>query len=162
MSSRVLITVVLDTINDEFNNTSLNVAIDLKDPRGIDLAKITNTPGYYLYIYDKTPKQIFSFNSASDSLITDIVSKINLAKGTMFDIDTNFLTRTINTKNEFIYKFINYPGPLFDIQDDVFLDALTYFIELLIISSSNSIKITNTNISGTPILSLNNMIFKAN
>ena len=79
----------------------------------------------------------------------------------MFEIDDNFITRTINTKNEFIYKFVNYPGPLFDIQDDVFIDALQYFIELLIISSSNNI-IINTNISGTPILSLDNMSFNTN
>jgi hypothetical protein len=159
MTGRVLITIVLDTINDSYNNTSLNISLDLKDIRGIDLTKITNTPGYYLYIYDKTPKQIFSYNSSSSSLISDIVSKINLAKGTMFEIDTNFITRTINTKNEFIYRFVNFPGPLYNIDDEVFYDALVYFMELLVISSSDNIKITNTNISGTPILSLNNMNF---
>ena len=73
MSSRVLITVILNTNTDDSNNTSLNVSVDLKDPRSIDISKITNTPGYYLYIFDKTPKQIFSFNSASNTLISDIL-----------------------------------------------------------------------------------------
>ena len=163
MVGQLLITVVLDLITDTFNNMSLNIAIDIKNPRNIKLNDITNIPGYYLYIYDKTPKEIFSSNGASNgasnALITDMVSKLNLAKGSLFEIDSNFLTTVINTKNEFIYRFSSFPGPLFDIQDEVFYDALKYFIELLVISSSSSIKITNSNIVGIPIISLENMSF---
>jgi hypothetical protein len=98
---------------------------------------------YYMCIYDSKDTYVFS-NFILNIIINDIITKMLLATGTIFDINPNFQTILKDNKKYNFYKFISYPNTTLNIDDDIFITSLQYYIELLILSSSKNLKFTNS------------------
>lgn len=105
----------------------------------LKLSKTILSNGYYVCIYDST-----SSNTFSNLILNDIITKMLLASGTIFDINPNFQTISKDNVRYNVYKFISYPNTTLNIDDDVFKTSLQYYIELLILSSSKNLKFTNS------------------
>lgn len=133
------------------NNNTNNISIKITENNDTDSLKLDTTVlsnGYYLCIYDSTKNNVFS-NFILNNIINDIITKMLLSLGTIFDINPNFQTILKDTIRYNIYKFVNYPNTTLNIDDDVFKTSLQYYIELLILSSSKNIKFTNSLINSS-------------
>jgi hypothetical protein len=125
-------------LNINTNNISVTVNTN---SLGLDTTILAN--GYYMCIYDSTDTYVFS-NFILNIIINDIITKMLLATGTIFDINPNFQTILKDNKKYNFYKFISYPNTTLNIDDDIFITSLQYYIELLILSSSKNLKFTNS------------------
>jgi hypothetical protein len=125
---------ILDVgININTNNISVSV-----NDNSLNLNTTILSNAYYICIYDSSTTNI------SSVIINDLITKMSLASGTIFDINPNFQTILKDNVKYNVYKFISYPNTTLDVIDDVFITSLQYYIELLILSSSKNLKFTNS------------------
>lgn len=131
---------ILDVgLNIQSNNISVIV-----NENSLNLNTSILPNGYYICVYDNTTTNVFS-NFILNVIINDIIVKMLLASGTIFDINPNFQTILKDNNIKYnVYKFISYPNTTLNIDDEVFKSSLQYYIELLILSSSKNLKFTNS------------------
>lgn len=129
-------------LNIGLNIKTNNISVTVSD-NSLNLNTTTLSNGYYICIYDSTEFNVFS-NFILNIIISDIIKKMLLASGTIFDINPNFQTILKGNAKHNVYEFISYPKNTIDIDDDVFKTSLQYYIELLILSSSKNLKFTNS------------------
>ena len=129
-------------LNIGLNINTNNILVTVSD-NSLNLNTTTLSNGYYICIYDSTEINLFS-NYSLNIIISDIIKKMLLASGTIFDINPNFQTILKGNTKHNVYEFISYPKNTIDIDDDVFKTSLQYYIELLILSSSKNLKFTNS------------------
>lgn len=151
-TSKILLNVGL---NISTNNISVTItennSTDTSNGNIADTLRLDTTVlsyGYHICIYDSTTENVFS-NFTLNNLSNDIITKMLLALGTIFDINPNFQTISKGSVNYNVYKFISYPNTTLNVDFDVFKISLKYFIELLILSSSKNIKFSNSLINNS-------------
>ena len=112
-------------------------------PKILNIGLNIKTNNISVTVNDSTEFNVFS-NFILNIIISDIIKKMLLASGTIFDINPNFQTILKGNAKHNVYEFISYPKNTIDIDDDVFKTSLQYYIELLILSSSKNLKFTNS------------------